>query len=136
MVTVAAAFQKDPQVLMVHPDSPYRSLADLKGATLLIGRGGQVSFWQWLKHAYGFSDEQIRPYTFNPAPFLANKDGAQPVYVTAEPLSVLREVGSTPRLFLLADIGYRRYLPTNQNTWKMDANNQGAVLTLREERDY
>src|SRR3546814_19466503 len=82
MVTVAAAFQKDPRVLMVHPDSPYRSLADLKGATLLIGRGGQVSFWQWLKHAYGFSDEQIRPYTFNPAPFIANKDRAPQAYVT------------------------------------------------------
>src|SRR3546814_15266090 len=90
----------------------FRSLADLKGATLLIGRGGQVSFWQWLKHAYGFSDEQIRPYTFNPAPFIANKDWAQQGYVTSEPFSVEREGGFTPRVFLLADNGYAGYSTT------------------------
>lgn len=127
MVTVAANFQKDPQILMVHPDSPYRSLADLKGATLLIGKGGQVSFWQWLKRAYGFSDEQIRPYTFNPAPFIANKDWAQQGYVTSEPFAVEREGGFSPRVFLLADNGYASYSTTIETSWKLVDENPDLV---------
>lgn len=127
MVTVAAAFQKDPQILMVHPDSRYKSLADLKGATLLIGQGGRVSFWQWLKRAYGFSDDQIKPYTFNPAPFIANKDWAQQGYVTSEPFAVEREGGFTPRVFLLADNGYASYSTTVETSWKLVEENPDLV---------
>ena len=37
-----------------------------------------ASGFQWMKQAYpGFKDEQIKPYTFNPAPFLADKNSAQ-----------------------------------------------------------
>lgn len=127
MVTVAANFQKDPQILMVHPDSPYRSLADLKRATLLIGQGGRVSFWQWLKQAYGFSDEQIKPYTFNPAPFLANKDWGQQGYVTSEPFAVEREGGFVPRVFLLADNGYASYSTTIETSWTLVEANPDLV---------
>ena len=77
-----------------------------KGATLLISRGGQMTFWQWLKRAYGFADDQVRPYTFNPGPFLANPDWAQQGYVTSEPYAIERAGGFTPRVFLLADHGY------------------------------
>ncbi|MEQ9332732.1 ABC transporter substrate-binding protein [Thalassobaculum sp.] len=127
MVTVAAAFQKDPQILMVHPDSPYKSLADLKGVTLLIGKGGQITFWQWLKKAYGFSDEQIRPYTFNPAPFIANKDWGQQGYVTSEPFAVERVGGFVPRVFLLADNGYASYSTTVETSWKLVDENPDLV---------
>lgn len=127
MVTVAAAFQKDPQILMVHPDSPYRSLADLKGATLLIGKAGQITFWQWLKRAYGFTDAQIRPYTFNPAPFIANKDWGQQGYVTSEPFAVEQAGGFAPRVFLLADNGYESYSTTVETSWRLVDENPDLV---------
>lgn len=127
VVTVAANFQKDPQILMVHPDSPYRSLADLKGVPLLIGQGGRVSFWQWLKQAYGYADEQIRPYTFNPAPFIANKGWGQQGYVTSEPFAVEREGGFVPRVFLLADSGYPSYSTTIETSWKLVESNPDLV---------
>ncbi len=127
MVTVAAAFQKDPQILMVHPDAPYRSLADLKGVTLLISKAGQITFWQWLKQAYGFTDEQIRPYTFNPAPFIANKDWGQQGYVTSEPFAVEQAGGFAPRIFLLADNGYESYSTTVETSWKLVDENPDLV---------
>ena len=127
MVTVAANFQKDPQVLMVHPGSAYRALEDLKGATLLISRGGQMTFWQWLKRAYGFADDQVRPYTFNPGPFLANPDWAQQGYVTSEPYAIERAGGFTPRVFLLADHGYESYSTTIETSWKLVDENPDLV---------
>ncbi len=127
MVTVAAAFQKDPQVIMVHPDTPYRSLADLKGVTLLISRAGQLTFWQWLKQAYGYTDQQVRPYTFNPAPFVANKDWGQQGYVTSEPFAVEQTGGFTPRVFLLADNGYQSYSTTLETSWKLVDENPDLV---------
>lgn len=127
MVTVAAAFQKDPQIIMVHPDTPYRSLADLKGVTLLISRAGQLTFWQWLKRAYGYTDQQVRPYTFNPAPFIANKDWGQQGYVTSEPFAVEQTGGFTPRVFLLADNGYQSYSTTLETSWKLVDENPDLV---------
>ena len=85
MVTVAAIFQKEPQVLLAHPDAGIDSFEDLKGKTLFIGNDGRLTYWLWLKQAYGLTDEQIKPYTFNPAPFLADKNSAQQGYVTSEP---------------------------------------------------
>lgn len=125
VVTIAANFQKDPQIIMVHPDSPYQSLEDLKGATLLIGQAGQITFWQWLRQIYGFSDDQIRPYTFNSGPFIANRDWGQQGYLTSEPFAVEREGGFTPRVFLLADHGYQSYSTTIEAT----------VRTLQERPD-
>lgn len=127
MVTVAANFQKDPQVLMVHPDSPYLTLSDLKGATLLISKGGQITFWEWLKQAYGYTDDQLRPYTFNPAPFIANRDWGQQGYVTSEPFAVERVGGFAPRVFLLADNGYDSYSTTIDTSRKLVGDNPDLV---------
>ena len=41
--TIAAIFQKDPQVLIGHPDTVFDSFEDLKGRTILIGNGGRVT---------------------------------------------------------------------------------------------
>lgn len=127
MVTVAANFQKEPQILMVHPDSPFMTLADLKVATILISKGGQITFWQWLKKTYGYTDDQVRPYTFNPAPFIANKDWAQQGYVTSEPFAVEQVGGFAPRVFLLADNGYNSYSTTIDTSWRLVEKNPDLV---------
>ena len=108
---VAAIFQKDPQVIMSHPGVGNDSLAALKGKKILISKAGQVSFYPYLKKLFGFTDEQVVPYTFNLAPFLADKQISQQGYATSEPFQAIK-AGVTPVVHLLADNGYRTYSTT------------------------
>ena len=80
-VAVAAIFQKDPQVLMAHPDQGIEKFEDLKKLTLLVSKEGLATYFQWLKKDYGFTDKQVKPYTFNPQPFFADKRIAMQGYV-------------------------------------------------------
>jgi NitT/TauT family transport system substrate-binding protein len=48
----------------------------------------------------------MKPYTFNPAPFLADKMSAQQGYITSEPYAIETEGGFKPDLFLMADAGF------------------------------
>ncbi|MFM1991924.1 MAG: hypothetical protein RJA99_4881 [Pseudomonadota bacterium] len=110
-VVVAAMFQKDPQVFLAHPGR-YETWNDLKKApVILVAKDGQFSFWQWMKQD-GFRDEQLKPYTYNSAPFLANKDAVQQGYAVAEPISIEKVAGFAPKLFLLADHGWSTYSTT------------------------
>lgn len=106
---VAAFFQKDPQVLIAHPDPALKTIADLKGRPILLADASITAFWVWLKAKYGFTDDQVRKYTFNPAPFLADKRAVQQGYLTSEPYTIEKEAGFAPRVFLLADEGYPSY---------------------------
>lgn len=109
MVVVASMFQKEPQVIMTHPGQGLDTWESLKGAdTLLIGNGGYQSFFRWMV-SIGFQDEQRKPYTYNSAPFLANKKSGQQGYVTSEPFSIETEAGFKPNVFLLADYGFNTY---------------------------
>lgn len=109
VVTVATTFQKDPAVLIAHPD--VKALPDLKTRTLLIGQASETTFWPWLKEKYGFTDAQKRPYAFSVQQFLVDKNIAQQGYVTSEPYSI-EKGGVKPVLFLLADFGYPPYAQT------------------------
>ncbi len=107
---VAAIFQKDPQVLIAHPD--VKSFADLKTRTLFISKEGLASYYQWLVKDFGFSESQVKPYTFNVAPFLVDKNSAMQGYITSEPYAVEKQGGFKPALFLLADQGFDTYSTT------------------------
>jgi len=106
---VAAFFQKDPQVLIAHPDPALESIADLAGRPFLLADASINAFWVWLKSKYGFTDDQVRKYTFNPAPFLADPRAVQQGYLTSEPYTIEKEANLVPRVFLLADEGYPSY---------------------------
>ena len=106
---VMAVFQKDPQVLITHPRDDVKSIADMKGKPILIGDASTVTFWPWLKAKFGFTDAQIRKYTFNLAPFLVDKNAIQEGYLSSEPYSVQKEGGFVPQIFPLADAGYPGY---------------------------
>ena len=127
MVAIAAIFQKDPQILMAHPDQGFESLADLKGHPILISQDARTTFWEWLKAEYGYTDDQIRPYTFNPAPFIADPEAIQQGYVTSEPFAVEREGGFKPQVFLLADYGYDSYSTTIETSWELVEQNPDLV---------
>lgn len=109
VVTVAAIFQKDPQVFLTHPDSKVAKLEDLKPLTLFVSKEGVASYFQWLKSEYGFSEAKVRPYTFNAQPFLANKQSAMQGYVTSEPFAVEKAAKFKPGIILLADYGFNTY---------------------------
>jgi NitT/TauT family transport system substrate-binding protein len=108
-VQVAALFQKDPQVLIAHPNAGVASFADLKKLTLFVSKEGMATYFQWLKADFGFKEDQVKPYTFNPQPFLADRRSAMQGYVTSEPFAVERQGHFTPLVFLLADQGFSAY---------------------------
>ena len=108
-VAVASMFQKDPQVLLAHPEANVKKLEDLKPLTLFVSKEGIVSYFQWLKSEYGFDESKVKPYTFNPQPFLADKKSAMQGYVSSEPFSVEKASGFKPTIVLLADNGFNSY---------------------------
>ena len=107
MVAVAAIFQKDPSVLIAHPGQG-DSLAALKGRPIMISGDTRVTSWLFLKQKFGYTDDQIRPYGFSVAPFLADKKAIQQGYLTSEPFTIEKE-GVRPVVLLLADAGYGSY---------------------------
>jgi NitT/TauT family transport system substrate-binding protein len=106
---VAAFMQKDPQVLIAHPDQGIRSIADMKGRPILLSDASVGAFWVWLKSKYGFTDSQVRKYTFNAGPFLSDRRVVQQGYVTSEPYTIEKQAKLKPAVFLLADEGYPGY---------------------------
>ncbi|MCS0497439.1 ABC transporter substrate-binding protein [Ancylobacter sp. MQZ15Z-1] len=122
---VAAMFQKDPQVLIAHPD--VKTFEDLKTRTLFISKEGLASYYQWLVADYGFSESQVKPYTFNAAPFLADENSAMQGYITSEPLAVEKQGGFKPKLFLLADEGFDTYSTTIETRTELVKENPDLV---------
>lgn len=106
---VMASFQKDPQILMTHPRDDIKSLADMKGQPIMLADASINAFWPWLKAKYGFTDAQVRKYTFNAAPFLSDPKAIQQGYVTSEPYTIKTQGKIEPQVFLLADSGYPGY---------------------------
>jgi len=110
---VAASFQKEPQVLMAHPGQGLDSWEALKNAEqFIIGDEGFQSYFQWMITEFGFDPAKRVPYTFNPAPFIANPKSIQQGYITSEPLAVEKEGKFKPLLYLLADYGFNTYSTT------------------------
>jgi NitT/TauT family transport system substrate-binding protein len=121
IVEVAAIFQKDPAAFLTHPDAPVETFADLaKLPTLFVSKDSLVTWYRWVMAAYpGFSEEQVKPYTFNLAPFLLDPLSAQQGYVTSEPFAIEAEAGFTPKVFLLADAGFDTYSTLIETTRTM-----------------
>jgi NitT/TauT family transport system substrate-binding protein len=109
VVAVAAMFQKDPQVFVTHPESKVAKLEDLKPLTLFVSKEGIPTYFQWLKFEHGFSEEKVKPYTFNPQPFLADRQSAMQGYVTSEPFAIQQTAKFKPGVILLADYGFNSY---------------------------
>ena len=110
--TIAAIFQKDPQVMIAHPGSGFDSFEKMKGRPLLISNGSRSTFWPYLRKKYGLSDAQLRPYNFNMAPFLADPQAIQQGFVTSEVYSIAQALGRPPEALLIADAGFSAYQTT------------------------
>ena len=110
MVVVAAHFQKDPQMVMSHPGVGLDKFTDLVNSPAYIAKG--APFYEWMVSAYGFKEENVKPYTFNPQPFIADKHAIQQGYVTSEPYAVEKMGKFKPNIFLFADFGFSSYATT------------------------
>jgi NitT/TauT family transport system substrate-binding protein len=108
---IGSIMQKDPQVLMTHEGNGINSFEDMRGRPILIGAGGRVSYWPFLRRRFGFTDEQIRPYTFNIGPFMADRNAIQQGFLSSEPYAAI-QAGARPKVFLLADAGFQNYQTT------------------------
>lgn len=126
-ITVAAIFQKDPQVLIAHPGVGNDSLDKLKGKPILVSSSANTTYWPFLKAKYKFTDEQKHPYNFNPGPFLAEKNSVQQGYVTSEPLAIQKQGGFNPVVILLADNGYTPYATTIETKQELVEKNPDLV---------
>jgi NitT/TauT family transport system substrate-binding protein len=108
-IAVAAHFQKDPQIVMSHPGVGLDKWTDLPKATAFVSNGALNTFYAWMRLAWGFKDENVKPYNFNSGPFITVKDSIQQGYLTSEPFEVEKQGGFKPNVFLLADQGYSTY---------------------------
>ena len=124
---VAAFMQKDPQVLIAHPDQGIKSIADMKGHPILLSDASVTAFWVWLKAKYHFTDGQVRKYTFNSAPFLSDPKVIQQGYATSEPYTLEKEAHLKPAVFLLADEGFPGYAAMALATDSLIKDNPKAV---------
>ena len=106
---VAGMFQKDPAVLIAHPGVGNDSFPALKGKPIMISSDTRIGWWAFLKSKFDYSDSQIRPYTFNLAPFLADKNAIQQGYLGSEPFSVEQQAHFQPVVLLVADAGFQGY---------------------------
>ena len=106
---VAAIFQKDPAVLIAHPGAGNDSFAAMKGKPIMIGADTRVGWWNFVRTKYGYSDAQIRPYTFNLQPFMADKNAIQQGYIGSEPFAIEQAGGFKPVVLMVADSGFSGY---------------------------
>jgi len=117
MVAVAAIFQKDPSVLIAHPNEGNDSFAALKGKPIMISGDTRTGSWLFLKQKFGYTDDQIRPYNFSVAPFLADPKAVQQGYLSSEPYTI-EQAGVKPVVLLIADAGYTSYGSVIQTSLK------------------
>ena len=126
-VAIAAMFQKDPSVLIAHPGQGNDSFAALKGKPILIGADTRAGWWRFLAAKFGYTDAQIRPYTFNLQPFLADKTLVQQGYLGSEPFAIEQAAHFKPVVLLLADAGYAGYANIVTTSTKLVAEKPDVV---------
>jgi len=108
VVAVFATYQTNPQGIMVHASRGLASLRDLfaAGGTLEVEPG--LAYVKHLEKEFDLSKMKIVPYGYSIAPFLADPQMAQQVFVTAEPIAAKRQ-GADPQVFLIAETGFDPY---------------------------
>ncbi len=126
-VAIAAIFQKDPSVLIAHPGTGDDGFADLKGKPIMISGDTRAGWWRFLAAKFGYSDSQIRTYSFNLAPFLASPDAIQQGYLGSEPFSIEQKAGFKPVVLLIADAGYPGYANIVTTSTKLIADKPDVV---------
>jgi NitT/TauT family transport system substrate-binding protein len=117
IVTVFAAFQKDPITLVTHEGVGHDRLADLKGKPIRLPAIARTNYWPWLKSKFGFTDEQIRGFEPGYAALGSDNMLSQQGYATNDAWNA-KKVGLNLKSLMLADYGWGNYATTIDTTEK------------------
>jgi NitT/TauT family transport system substrate-binding protein len=93
----------------------------------MIGADTRSGWWNFVKQKFGYTDDQIRPYTFSLAPFLANPNALQQGYLGSEPFMVKQATGKFPVVLSIADAGFAGYASLITTSRKLVDSNPGLV---------
>ncbi len=104
---VAAVFQQNPSVLMLHADNPVGSFAELDGKTIMARP--EWAFLPYLKAKYEI-DFQLIPFNFSVANFIADQNFVQQGFYIAEPFFVEQGGGQKPKFLYAWDAGFDSYV--------------------------
>jgi NitT/TauT family transport system substrate-binding protein len=106
---VMAGLQRNPQTLDAHAGSGIEKLEDMRGRPIFLSAGNRGTIWPFLKKRFGFQDDQLRSFTGQFAPFLADKNTITQDFITSGPY-VMKDMNNFDvKFFLLADYGYDPY---------------------------
>jgi NitT/TauT family transport system substrate-binding protein len=106
LLQVAAVFQNDPSVFLLHAENPVRDFKDLNGRKIMA-RPGWV-FLDYLRQKYAI-DFTIIPFNFSVSNFIADKDFIQQGFYIAEPYFITQGGAPAPRYLYAWDAGYDSY---------------------------
>ena len=115
IVAVGAFYQKDPVTFMVHADSGYNQIADLKGKPVYLPGIARLNYWPWLRQSLGFNDEQIKPYDPSYRALTLDKTAASQGYLTEDGFA-FKKLGMAGKSLWLADFGWNPYSSTLDTT--------------------
>ncbi len=105
LVMVAAVLQHDPEALLVHANSPVKTLADLNGRSVIAPPS--MTWIPYVKAKYGITFD-LRPLNYGLTTFLADPAAIQQCIMTSEPYFA-EQHGVKVRTLPLADSGYDPY---------------------------
>lgn len=106
LLQVAAVFQNDPSVFLLHADNPIRDFKDLAGRKIMA-RPGWI-FLDYLRQKYAI-DFTIIPFNFSVSNFIADKEFIQQGYYIAEPFFITQGGAPAPKYLYAWDAGYDSY---------------------------
>ncbi|MEY4488790.1 MAG: hypothetical protein RIQ79_1298 [Verrucomicrobiota bacterium] len=106
LLQVAAVFQNDPSVFLLHADNPVHDFKALAGRKIMA-RPGWI-FLDYLRQKYAI-DFTIIPFNFSVSNFIADKEFIQQGYYIAEPYFITKGGAPAPRYLYAWDAGYDSY---------------------------
>jgi NitT/TauT family transport system substrate-binding protein len=106
IIHIAAMFQNDPSVLMLHADNPVKTFEDLDGKTIMARP--EWAFLPYLKNKYHINFSII-PQNFAVGNFIADKNFIQQGFYTAEPYYIVKGGAKYPKFLYAWDAGFDAY---------------------------
>jgi NitT/TauT family transport system substrate-binding protein len=106
LVNIAAVFQNDPSVLMLHADNPVKRFEDLDGKVIMARP--EWAFLPYLRNKYHIHFSLI-PQNFEVANFVSNPNFIQQGYYTAEPYFIVKGGAKYPKFLYAWDAGFDAY---------------------------
>lgn len=104
---VAAVFQQNPSVLMLHAENPITTFEELDGKTIMARP--EWAFLPYVKNKYAI-DFKLIPFNFSVSNFIADRDFIQQGFYIAEPFFIEQGGGKKPKFLYAWDAGFDSYV--------------------------